>query len=65
MDSFSYPCCSVVYDIESKDLSLKLYIFCMQDKDGQATIIAQRSICKGEEVGLYLIPMPKRPITFN
>jgi len=35
----------------------------MQDKDGQATIIAQRSICKGEEVVVYLIPISNMPIT--
>lgn len=37
----------------------------MQDKDGQATIIAQRSICKGEEVAVYLIPISNSLITFN
>jgi len=36
----------------------------MQDKDGQATIIAQSLIRKGEEVGVYLIPISSRQLTF-
>ncbi|WVY99678.1 hypothetical protein V8G54_025748 [Vigna mungo] len=37
----------------------------LSDKDGQATIIAHRFIRKGEEVGVYLIPISSRPVTFN